>query len=82
MEGQVLQRMIFGAYREVVDLRVGRRCFGHRPTCQDTVAFQPDVVMQSARMVFLDDESEAISCSSGGPAGTGSGVLAASRMLR
>ena len=71
VESQVLQRMIFGAYREMVDFRVGRRCFGHRPTCQDTVALQPDVVVQSTRMVFLDDESEAISLLIRRPGGHG-----------
>ncbi len=69
MEGQVLQRMIFGPHREVVDRRIGRRRFGHRPAGQHPVAFQPHVIMQSARMVFLDDESEAVlmlACWAGG----------------
>ena len=39
---------------------IGRRRLGHRPAGQHAVAFQPDVVVQSARMVFLDDESEAV----------------------
>ena len=82
VEGEVLHRMIFGAHREVVDLRVGRRRLGHRPAGQHTVVFQADVVMQPAGMVFLDDESEAVLTPSGGPPGTGSGVFAGSRMLR
>ena len=69
MEGQVLQRMIFGPHREVVDRRIGRRRFGDRPAGQHSVTFQPHVIVQSARMVFLDDESEAVlmpACWAGG----------------
>src|SRR4029453_4394162 len=60
MEGQVLHRMIFGPYREVVDPRVGRRRLGHSPAGENALVLQSDVVVQPACMVFLDDESEAV----------------------
>ena len=69
MEGQVLQRMIFGPHREMVDLRISRRRLGYRPAGQHAVAFQPHVIVQSARVVFLNDESEAflmLACWAGG----------------
>src|SRR4029453_10858603 len=60
MEGQVLHRMIFGPYSEVVDPRVGRRRLGHSPAGENALVLQSDVVVQPACVVFLDDESEAV----------------------
>ncbi len=54
----------------------------HRPRHQHAVTLQPEVVVQASRMVFLDHERVVLPPIAGLAAGTGSGVLAASRMLR
>src|SRR5215203_6357352 len=41
LEAPVLQRMIFGLYRQVVDLGISRGCLGHRPADQHAVPLQP-----------------------------------------
>src|SRR4029453_6005416 len=60
VEGQELHRMIFGSHPGGGDPRGGRGRLGHSPASQNALVLQPDVVVQPACMVFLDDESEAV----------------------
>ncbi len=61
-ECQVLHRVILGMHRKVID----RWCVGQvlrdRPRHQHSVAFQPEVVVQSTGMVLLDDERVVVAC--------------------
>ena len=56
LERGVFQRMILGVHRQVVHRRRLRQVFGHRPRHQHAVSLQPEVVVQPARVVLLDDE--------------------------
>ena len=56
-EGGVFQRVVFGVHRQVVDGRGVRKVFRHSPTDQHTIAFQPEVVVQPAGVMLLNDEA-------------------------
>ena len=74
--------MVLGVHGQVVDRRGLGQVLRHRPGHQHAVAFQPEVVVQPAGVVLLDDEACRRCPSCGLRFGTGSGVFDASRMLR
>ena len=55
-ERQVFHRVILGVHREVIDRRGVGQVLGYRPTDQNAITFQPEVVVQPARVMLLDDE--------------------------
>src|SRR5581483_8662190 len=66
-EGAVLERVVFGLDRQAAFLRVVRWPLGNRPTDQHPIDFQAEIVVESARRVFLDSERQrAAAADSGG----------------
>ena len=55
-EGQVLERMVLGADREVVLPGVGGDALRHRPGREHAVALQTEIPVQGAGPVLLDDK--------------------------
>ena len=55
-EIRVVQRVVLGLHREPVVPGVRRNPLRHRPGHQHTTAFEPEVVVQAAGVVLLDDE--------------------------
>lgn len=41
---------------------IERRTFGHRPGFEHAIELKPKIVMQSRRVMFLDDEAPPIRC--------------------
>ena len=60
LESAVLQRMVFGVHRQVIDRGGLRQILRHGPRHQHTVALEPEVVMQPAGVMLLDDECIAL----------------------
>src|SRR6185436_13619706 len=60
LELRVVERMVFDVLREALDAGVGARLVGNRPALQRAVEFQPEVVVQAARGVLLDDVAQFI----------------------
>gem|GEM_PF-6285418 len=56
MEVDVVERVILDVDREVILLGVGRDALGHRPGNKDAVLLEPEIPMQSARVMLLYDE--------------------------
>ena len=56
VEVQVLERVVLGADREVVAARVRRDALRDRPRGQRAVVLEPQIPVQRARVVLLDDE--------------------------
>ena len=48
--------MILDLLGEAADLGIEARAFGHRPALEGIADLQPQVVVEAAGMVFLDDE--------------------------
>ncbi len=57
-EGAIGQRVILGAHRETLFLRIVARAPGHRPAQQHAVPFQPEIVVQPPGIVFLHEKAE------------------------
>src|SRR3984893_10912870 len=74
---EVFDRVVLGANRK--PLFTGRQAwaFGDSPTFQDPVNLEPQIVMQPARRVFLNDELSALAPDSrtGGLRGSGEVAL-------
>ena len=81
-EAAVLQRMVLGVHRQVIDRGGLGQVLRHRPGHQHAVAFEAEVVVQPAGVVLLNDEGIALTSNRFSDSGTGSGVFDASRMLR
>ena len=58
-EAAVLERMVLDLHREPLVRRIEARPLGHRPALQHAVELQPEVVVQMAGGVLLDDERQA-----------------------
>src|ERR1700753_711904 len=56
LEAAVLQWMVFGVDRQVIDRGSVGQVLRHGPRHQHAVAFEPEVVMQSASVMLLDHE--------------------------
>src|SRR5689334_19884855 len=65
LELVVFDRMIFDVDGEALVARHEARTARHRPAHHHTVEFQPEIVMQPGRIVFLDDVAEALLASRG-----------------
>src|SRR6185312_1193725 len=57
-EAAVFERMVFDVHRQPLVVRVEARTFGHRPAQQHTVQLEPEVVVQMAGRMLLDDEAQ------------------------
>ena len=57
LEGRILQRMVLGMHGKVVLLRGLRQSLRERPRGKHAVAFEPEVPVEAARVVLLNDES-------------------------
>ncbi|HEX2768129.1 MAG TPA: hypothetical protein VHN12_02505 [Geobacteraceae bacterium] len=57
LEGEVVQRMVFGLYGQTLVVWVQRWAFGHGPAFQDAVHFQSQVEVQTPGMVLMDNEA-------------------------
>ncbi len=55
LELEVLERVVLGAHREVVALRVRRDPLGHRPRRQRALVLEAQIPVQRAGVVLLDD---------------------------
>src|SRR6202040_3019963 len=60
LEIKVFDRVVLGADRKPLFAGREARAFGDRPTFQDSVHLEPQIVMQPARRVFLNDELSAL----------------------
>ena len=60
LEASVFEGVILGLDRQVVVLRVGGRPFRQRPGDQHAFVFEPEVPVQRAGVVFLDDEGQLV----------------------
>src|SRR5580704_678422 len=60
LEIKVFERVVLGADRKPLVADREARAFGDRPAFQDSVHFEPQVVMEPARRVFLNDEFSAL----------------------
>jgi hypothetical protein len=80
----IFERMIFDVNREAFVAGNETRPVGDRPTLQDTVEFEPKVIMQRAGSMFLDDETQSfrLGCSARGIAARRSMVFEKSRLRR
>src|SRR5699024_3841591 len=58
LEIGVLERMVVGLDRQTIVLRIGRRALRQGPGDEHSFVFEPEVPVQSARMMLLDDEAE------------------------
>ena len=74
--------MILGVHGEVVHRRGLGQVFRHRPRHQHAVALQPEVVVQPAGVMLLDDERIALVRNGIRPRAPARGFSTASRMLR
>jgi hypothetical protein len=57
LEGRIFQRMVLGVHGEVVLLRGLGQALGERPRDKDAIAFEPEIPVETARVVLLDHES-------------------------
>ena len=60
-ESAVVERMIFGEYRETLFTGIEGGTFGNRPGSQHAFHFETEVIMESSGAVFLNNESVAAS---------------------
>ena len=56
LEVRVVDWMVFYLYGEMFLSLGPRQALRHRPRFQDTLHFQPEIVMQAAGIMFLDNE--------------------------
>src|SRR5207247_7009893 len=56
LEGAVLERMILDVHGEALVGGIEAGTLGHRPALEDAFELEPEVVVQPARRVLLDDE--------------------------
>src|SRR5262249_42563711 len=56
-EVAIIERMVLDLDREPLVMRVERGPPRHRPGLEHAVEFEPQIIMQSGRGVFLDDEA-------------------------
>ncbi|GAB3849696.1 hypothetical protein GCM10029963_34630 [Micromonospora andamanensis] len=59
-EVEILHRVVLGVHGEVVASRIARQPARHRPGDEHPVALQPQVPVQAAGVVLLDDEPGAV----------------------
>src|ERR1700732_2658714 len=64
LEIKVFDRVVLGADRKPLFADREARAFGDRPAFQDSVDLEPQIVMQPARRVFLNDELSALALDS------------------
>ena len=57
-EAAVFERMVLDVHRQPLVVRVEAWSLGHRPAQQDAVQLEPEVVVQVAGRMFLDDEAQ------------------------
>ena len=62
VEREVLERVIFGAYREVVRLVPQRDALRNRPRPEHAVVFEPQIPVETTRVVLLHDEARLTRC--------------------
>ncbi len=60
LEIKVFDRVVLGVDRKPLFADREARAFGDRPAFQDSVHLEPQIVMQPARRVFLNDELSAL----------------------
>ena len=60
-EAAVGEGMIFRSYCQSLVCRVEASAFSHRPTQQHAIQLQPEIVVETGRIVFLDQISKAVS---------------------
>jgi hypothetical protein len=56
LEAGVVERMVLDVHGEVPLARLERHALRHRPGEEDAVALEPEVVVEAARIMALDDE--------------------------
>ena len=71
LEGEVLQRMVLRVDREALLPANEARAPRHRPALENAVELQPEIVVEAARVVLLDDEAEARRASPCAPSARG-----------
>ena len=52
----IIERMIFNFHRQALIVRIERRPLGNRPGFENAAELQPEIIMQPARCVLLDDK--------------------------
>ena len=57
-ERSIVVGMVFHMHGEALFVTIERGPFGNRPRQEDTVAFEPEVVVQSRSGMLLDDEQQ------------------------
>jgi hypothetical protein len=70
LEVPVLERMVLDMNRETLLARDQAWASGHRPTLEDPVHLQPEVVVKPAGGMFLDDKAIPTTLPPAGPTGT------------
>jgi hypothetical protein len=56
LEVTVFQRVILDVHRQTFVVGIEARALGYSPAQQHAVEFQPEIVVEPARRMFLDDE--------------------------
>src|SRR5262249_20145085 len=64
----VLQRMVFDLDRQTLVRWIERGPFGHRPGLEDAAVLEPQIIVQTARRVLLDDKAGVFGPADLGPA--------------
>ena len=58
LEPAIFERVVFDMNRQALLARIEARPFRHRPALQHPVEFEPEIVMQPARRMLLDDKGQ------------------------
>jgi hypothetical protein len=58
LEGAILHWVVFYHQRQPFLFGAERGSFGHCPTLQDAIEFQPKIIMQAGSLVLLHDENK------------------------
>jgi hypothetical protein len=66
LERRVVDRVVLDVDGEVLQPRLERNPLRHRPAREDTVALEPEVVVQAPGVVALDDEQRLLAFPTGG----------------
>jgi hypothetical protein len=56
----VVERVVFHLHRQPLVVRIERGPFCHGPGLEDAVEFQPEVIMQTAGIMFLNDKAPSL----------------------
>ena len=75
LEPAIFERVVLDMDRQALLAGIEARPFRHRPALQHPVELEPEIIMQPARGMLLDDKGQRPGRARGAAAPAGSGVL-------